>query len=402
MDNRTRKRTAACVRCGDPITDANDSREHIIPNSIGGRLKTRGFICVDCNSLSGQAWDGALAEQLNPLCIFFGIVRERGESPAELIETTAGERLMHQSGGGFMLEKPVFQETTTEAGKQIKIIARTMDEAKKMLEGVQRKYPSVDPNSFLKDASISHSYPEGLVRIDQQIGGEVAGRSIVKTVVAIAHHAGVPIEASDIALAYLRDLNAEACFGYYYEKDLLTGRPSGIPVHCAAVSGNPKTGLLLGYVEYFGVHRAVVCLSKSYDGPRLDYAHGIDPLIGKPVELSVALPFTDEDIQAIYDYKKIPAGSMERAFSEVISTGMRRQFEREKERVISGAVKYAFANCGAKEGEILTQEQVAKLPGLLVEHMMPFIMHNAKRTTNPFPQGGTDPGSPTDAVKPKV
>ena len=395
MDNRIHKRIPACVRCGVPITDANDSREHIIPNSIGGRLKTRGFICEGCNSLSGQTWDGALAEQLNPLCIFFGIEREQGEPPAELIVTTAGERLMHQSGGGFMLEKPVFQETTTEAGKQVKTIARTMGEAKKMLEGLKRKYPSVDADGMLKTASISHSYPEGMVRIDQQVGGEIAGRSIVKTAVAIAHHAGVPIESSDLALAYLRDINAEAPFGFYYEQDLLTGRPPGIPIHCAAVSGDPKSGLLLGYVEYFGAHRAVVCLSKSYGGPRLDHAHGIDPLIGKPVELSVALPFTLEDIQAIYDYKKIPDGAIARAFSQVIPTGMRRQQEREQERVVFDAVKFAFANCGAKEGEKLTQEQVAKLPGLMVESMMPFIMHNAKRTTNPFPQTGIDPVSPT-------
>jgi hypothetical protein len=373
-----------CVRCGVPITEANDSREHVIPNAIGGRLKTRGFICGDCNNAAGETWDAALAEQLNPLCLFFGIVRERGTPPTRLIETTAGERLLVQPGGGFLPAKPTYQELASESGTQVQIVARTMREAKKMLKGVKRKFPSVDTEAMLKAASPSRSYPEGMVRIDSNVGGEVAGRSIVKSAVAIAHHAGVSVEACDIALGYLRESHATPCFGFYYEKDLTTGRPAGVPLHCVAVSGNPETGLLLGYVEYFGAHRIVVCLSESYGGPPIAHAYGLDPMTGQEVALAVQLPFTREDIQAIYNYEKIPPGSVAQAYSEVIPTGMRQQHQREQEQVIADAVQYAFANCGAKKGELLTNEHLAKLPGLITQRMMPFIL-NCMRATPPNP-----------------
>jgi hypothetical protein len=87
-------------------------------------------------------------------------------SPTELIKTTAGELLLLQPGGGFKLTKPAYSEVPTEAGTQIKIAARTMGEAKKMLEGVSRKYPSIDTDALLKSASPSYAYPEGMVHFN--------------------------------------------------------------------------------------------------------------------------------------------------------------------------------------------------------------------------------------------
>jgi hypothetical protein len=126
----------------------------------------------------------------------------------------------------------------------------------------------------------------------------------------------------------------------------------------------PETGLLLGYLEYFGVHRVVVCLSRSYSGSTMKGSYGLNPLTGQTVSVSVTLPFSLDDIQAIYDYRKIPEGAVARAFSEVVPSALERQFEREKTRVIAEATRYAFANCGAKEGDLRTEEQKAKLPGL--------------------------------------
>ena len=48
-----------CFLCKVPLTSENDSKEHIIPQSIGGRKKVKGFICQDCNSTTGQEWDSS-------------------------------------------------------------------------------------------------------------------------------------------------------------------------------------------------------------------------------------------------------------------------------------------------------------------------------------------------------
>ena len=146
--------------------------------------------------------------------------------------------------------------------------------------------------------------------------------------------------------------------------------------------------MLLGYVEYFGVQRVVVCLSVAYDGPPIDYVYGLNPMTGQTIPLSVNLPFSYGDIQAIYEYQRIPDGAIQKVYAQVIPTGLEWQFEREKERVIADAVQYAFANCGAAEGEILTEQQVKKLAGLMTQRMQPFILHRIIRrpVPNPFPR----------------
>jgi hypothetical protein len=284
-----------------------------------------------------------------------------------------------QPGGGFKMQKPVFQETPTAGGKQIQIKARDRREATVMLEGLARKYPKVDVAAELAKATEAYTYPEGVMHHSPQFGGVSGGRSVVKTATAFAFYCGVPIDQCDLAVAYLRAESAEPAFGYYYERDLVAGRPSGAPIHCVAVTGDPEAGMLLGYVEYFGVQRVVVCLSQSYAGPPLARSYGLDPTTGKTIPLQVDLPFSVVDVHAIYNYEKIPDGGIERAYAEVVPTALKRSFELEKARAIKDASKYAFENCGAKPGDILTTEQMRKVAALAAERMMPFLQRHARR-----------------------
>lgn len=49
---------------------------------------------------------------------------------------------------------------------------------------------------------------------------------------------------------------------------------------------------------------------------------------------------------------------------------------RERDRAVSEAVKYAFKNCGAKEGEILTNDQYQKLCRLMAEKIAPYLLRH--------------------------
>jgi hypothetical protein len=285
-----------------------------------------------------------------------------------------------QPGGGFKMQKPVFQETPTDAGKkQIQVKARDRREATTMLNGLARKYPKVDVAAELAKATEDHTYLEGAVRHDIQFGGPSAGRSVVKTAIAFAFHCGVPIEQCDLAVAYLRDEAAEPAFGDYFERDLVSGRPAGVPMHCVAVNGDPETGMLLGYVEYFGVQRVVVCFSQSYAGPPIARTYGLDPTTGNAVPLHVELSFSAADVKAIYNYERVPDGSRERAFEAVVPTALKRNFDRAVEHESARAARYAFENCGAKPGDEITPELAKKIAELATERMMPFIRRHARR-----------------------
>jgi hypothetical protein len=371
-----------CALCGHCVPAADDSREHIIPQAIGGRLKTRRFICARCNSESGQTWDADLARQLNPLSLFFGIVREQGEPPAQQVKTVMGQKLWLGPGGRLDMTRPTISKQPCESGTKLSVSARSMSEARQILEGLRRKHPKLDVEETLKAAKSVWTAPDGPVTFGLSFGGEKSGRSVVKTAAAYAHHCGVDFDTLNNAKRYLREPGAEACFGYYHETDLVVDRPHGLPLHCIALSGDPVSGLLLGYVEYFSFQRMVVCLSDTYSGEPLNCCHAIDPLTGKKLSLSVRMSFSAADIRAIYDYEKTPISAMQKALADVLPTGFRRQAEAEKNRVLRDAAEYAFANCGAKPGDMLTEQHLKKLSGLFVERMMPFLL---RRRAVPVP-----------------
>lgn len=379
------KSDSNCAICGELITEENDSDEHVINEAIGGRLKVKGFLCERCNNGAGHTWDAELASQLHPLSLLFGVDRQRGVTPGLAITTTTGEELVIKPEGGFVPAKPSFSRKTTPEGVAIQITARSMKEAKGMVAGLKRKYPNIDVAKILASAQARTAYPKGLVHHRLELGGKISGRSIVKSVLALAHHAGVPVSACSDAVDYLRDAAAKPCFGYYQATDLVSDRPAETPLHCVSVHANPDTGLILAYAEYFGVHRVVACLGRKYAGKRVEMTYAIDPRTAAKLNLSVHLAFSEAEIEAIYDYRMIPDGAVAAAFGKVLPAALKRQFEAEKDRVLTDAVEFAFANCGAKPGEILTEEHTRNLSRLLVQKMTPFILHNIARPNRMAP-----------------
>lgn len=385
--------STGCVICGTRITESNDSEEHIILNAIGGMRRTSGFICEKHNNTTGSDWDAELASQLNGLCHIFAVQRDRGDIPDEVVKTTNEETFVLLRDGGMALPKPTLEKKRVGAATHIQVKARDKREARKILVGLKKKYPNIDVDAEIAKANPSVAYPEGLIQILIQIGGARAGRSIVKSALAFAHDSGIPTDACEQALAYLRNENAQACFGYYQSSDLVVARPHGVPFHCVAINGNPETALLLGYVEYFGFLRIVVVLSEKFTGTAISRCYAIDPRSGKELELSVSMRFTHTDIGDIYDYKHCDHNDVARNLDDVLGPAMVRKNERESQHVRDEAIRYAFENCGAKEGEILTAEHVARIAQLVAERFTSYLV-NLNRP-RPSPPGTTFyPGKP--------
>lgn len=151
-------------------------------------------------------------------------------------------------------------------------------------------------------------------------------------------------------------------------------RPAGVPIHCIHVNGDPGSKLIRGYVEYFGVMRVVMCLSNSYSGSVFSATYAIDPTTGEELNLSVDLNLTLTDIQKAYNNEKLDEKVVQKAIDAVIGPTLKKQHEEERDRVLKKAVQYAFSNCGAKEGEMITEEQRNRLTGLLWEELEPWFL----------------------------
>ena len=169
--------------------------------------------------------------------------------------------------------------------------------------------------------------------------------------------------------------NGEACFGYYYEQDLVLNRPWDVPSHCVAVQGIPDSGLLVAYIEYFGFLRMIACLSSNYTGKEFNCVYAIDPVNGKDCDLSVNLNISKDEIESAYRGKKAPEGSIENALANVILIHTRIHQKQEIIRVVNKAFAHALSICGVKEDQEISAEQMRKVMDLAMIEIWPLLLH---------------------------
>lgn len=378
---------SSCITCGDHIPPEDDSEEHVFPNAIGGRRSVSGVLHRACNNEAGASWDADLAKQMNPLCLLLGIVRDRGISPPLRVQTTAGESFKLHSGGGLNLARPSVEIVESEKGTAIRLQARDKKEARKILNGFkQKRFANLDVEKILNTFDEERTYPKGAIALSFSFGGQIAGRSMVKTALTFAYMSGVDTRSCHQGLSYLRDETVSAPFGYFDARDLVRDRPTGMPFHAVAVTADPVKKTVQAYVEYFGAIRIVVSLSDSYDGPAVHQSYAIDPLTGLEFEIATEpFAFTTAELEAIYSYKQTSPEAQKANFTPIMYAAMKRHFNNDRDQAISEAVQFAFANCGAKEGDQLTEEQMRKLGGLIGHHLSPFFLRHMVRRQPPLP-----------------
>jgi hypothetical protein len=369
-----------CALCNEILDESLDSWEHLILNAIGGRRKVRGVLCMRCNNTSGADWDSELADQLNPLALLFGIERQAGHAPAQKFETATGEHVWLNPDGTMSPAAVPYRKTPKDSGGwQIQISARTLADARKILKGVAEKYPEVDYERALATAAWKADYLDDALKMSLGIGGERAGRSIVKSALCLAVAEGVDPTQCANARSYLNDEKAEPCFGFYYASDLMHDRPRDAPLHCVAVSNRGCDGQLLGYVEFFGFHRMVLCLADTFQGPDVHASYAVNPMTGQELVLNVELALPRAEVAASYAYERIPDGAYEAILAELIPVAQKLSFERERDRAILRAFRSAMQTCGVPEAGELPPEKRWEFSRLLAEQMMPFVRRHLNR-----------------------
>ena len=371
-----------CILCEKVLTSDNNSAEHIIPNAIGGRKKVVGLICRDCNSDSGSKWDAELARQLEPLSLLLGITRQRGKVRAQTFKTHSGDSICVNADGTMVLGKPEIQETNDGTTTRLRIRAATKKQVRQALEGLRsRKYPQLhglNMDDLLSTAQDRSYYSSDPMKILSAFGGTRSGRSLVKSAVALVSDASVDPRNCDLALDYLLNEGKEACFGYYYDsdKDLIINRPSRLPFHCVYVKGCSESSTIVGYIEFYNLWRTVLCLSESYTGSDFTHVYAVDPIRGEELDISVNIDLSLSDIREAYDYKRYDEAAFLDAISIVLSMVREIDFNRAKDRATKDALEAAFAITGAKEGDILTDEQLWDFAGIIAAELVPFIVTN--------------------------
>ncbi|MBO9535960.1 HNH endonuclease [Herbaspirillum sp.] len=365
-----------CALCPDTLSAKNKTKEHIIPNAIGGRKKTTGFICNDCNNKLGEDWDADLAKQLNWFSLAVGISRERGESPKQIVQTIEGDKYWLLNDGSFTPEKSSYSEEDLGGKIKINLTAKTIEEAKQRLKGIARKYPKFDVEKALSELEVTTNYLESPLHVSLSLGGPNAGRSLVKTAFAFASECGVPHAQCEKALEYLLNPEAEAIpFGFAYLSDLVEVRPKDRIFHCVSLHGDPKRKRLWSYIEYFGLFRIVVLLSERYAGPFRNEIYTIDPVDGERVTVKVNSQISEDEFSSLMNGEGFDQEKHKAAADYALPIILNRSTSRSLERSVKEGFDHAAKQLGIKENEVIPKEKAAEFTGFMMEKISPFLEH---------------------------
>ncbi|NVJ54687.1 MAG: HNH endonuclease [Campylobacteraceae bacterium] len=366
-----------CFLCNLIITKDNDTKEHILPNALGGIKKVEGFICDKCNNETGHKWDSKFTKQLSYFCHFFKIKRERGKiNPQELV-TATGEKYLEDINGVLVPRHPNVTEDIIDNNRsKINIQVRDFKELDRILKGLKRKYPKLDIDDIKQKAKIEHTYLDEPFIVKEQIGGKEEGKSIVKTVLSYAYSIGILPTNCEESLNYLKK-DQDISFGYFNEREVIKNRPFK-PLHVIHIESIPEENLLIGYIEYFSIYKIIVCLSRKYQGKKISNSYVLDPTKAKEIKhLDIDLGFIkSEDIDEIYNYKKIDYKKWEKDFSKIYAPRFNEKREKNKNDFIERAFEKAFNKVGVEKIELMTDSEKWIFSNIIAEEVVNFYIAN--------------------------
>jgi hypothetical protein len=279
-----------CYLCHNEINEKNKTKEHIIPNLIGGRLKSEKIICISCNSEYGQTLDKIFEEI--PLSTILNINKERGETQKIRATEQSGQKILIDSNLTPELEK---LRVEIEDGNRV-FTVRNEDEARKIFK--QHKIKNIEEE--LKKIIWKYEIIKEPVLLDNDIfSGKKQFRAISKIAVSYYYHLTSCLTGLSNIISFIRNEIDLLCVCYYYPDDNVYTPDDKEISHLMLVRGNPTEKILYCYMELFNCYCFVILLNDNYTGSDLKECYIYD--LEKKTELgkSVSLELTRDKLLSL-------------------------------------------------------------------------------------------------------
>lgn len=292
------KNKKICVFCKKEFDKL--SEEHIIPNVLCGRLKSKNLICKDCNSWLGENIDIAFEGVYSQITHLFKIKRERGKGQPfiatdhenntkyrilndgtyELADVECQMYKDNKNGFELRFEAPIDKKRLKNAiGKELASrkegISKLGLDYKKMIKDAQEK---VDKNWNIISTNTLEFKPNRL-SFESAYGGKNVALGILKIAYLFFKEIKPDIEIDeDVIIDLLKNKSENIfnkCLYYNLEAPLFEEIPDEIS-HFIYVAGG--YGKIIAYIKLFSVTPYVCVLKENYDGNDFNFSYGYNLL----------------------------------------------------------------------------------------------------------------------------
>ncbi len=139
------------------------------------------------------------------------------------------------------------------------------------------------------------------------------------------------------------------------------------------VKGDTNKKRLTAYVEYFGITRVLVHLSKDYTGPDVHETYAFNPVTGMDIPLDVDLDLSDHEYSSSLENDARSDGAYEKAAAYAMPIILETRQDMETTSVLNEAIIEAFEAMGVQPGEELPTEQIPAFTAFIVNKIMPYL-----------------------------
>ena len=278
---------SCCTR--KPIT-----KDHIIPQAIGGKLKAP--LCTECRD-KVQLIDLEVTRNLQQIATLLNVKRARKENkPFKVRQVQSGAEFYINSKTGRRVKPEIKRDTN---GHPIPIVkASSKKELNQILDGIKKKYGEFAQNIKTTSEPISL----GEIEYDNSVGGRLFMRSVAKSSYLFFATRLPKEKVFSDTFNPIRDFIFEdsgdslASFNYIHTKFMDDGRR---PLHGMAVHFDSQKRNIVAYVQYFGTFRFTVLLARTFpwEISIADLKYCINPVTGNKVPLKTEFILPDVTIQ---------------------------------------------------------------------------------------------------------
>lgn len=282
-----------CIIRDEVLTSVNDSRAHVIPSALGGRLKPLGVLSRAANTLLGETVDQLLVASFNPLMAQLNGSRDRGTNQPIKIQDATGRWYHVEFGEAVQLARPAYSVTEEPDRTVIRIQARTTKEMRILLGRVESRVSGFDIDAAMAHAEVVRSWPpdDGMLRSQLEVG---PGRTFPALYVAASVFAASKgLKCHSDLRAYVKAFDSDLpvlppdTFNFYSVEPWAVA--PGEVTHKVVLVGDPSRSRALVFFELFNIIEVAVSL--PFEGPELRIeTYGVDILNGTEVPVHVDVP----------------------------------------------------------------------------------------------------------------
>lgn len=360
-----------CILTNEELTSDNNSKAHVIPSALGGRLKPLDILSKEANRILGEKFDLPLIQALQPIATQLNISRDRGQNqPFKMIDGS-GKVYWFSFDKPLKLTRPEFSTQETEKGTQVFVSARNQKEARTLLGKIIAQYPGLDIDDLMKHAVSQKVWPNGMLNFEIPFGPPIIFPAAYVSASIFAAYKGYDPHPQfrNFVLKYDPEKPSMPPDTFYFIPEHAWISAKGDVTHIMSLITDAKKGNMLIYIELFNT----VCVGVRipFDG-NIDAcaSYGIDVLTGQEVQVLIneeyvsGLPFSATHKPG----DKVLRDLMQDKLARIIAISQELAFNAQMKEIL-------FRAFGSPDGRPLLAVDYAKL----VEEIARFIAIELER-----------------------